>query len=416
MVAPLLPYDPYAPRIRLGNKPGAFLASRTAHARKLGSLSPGPPPVYNATIANLYEDLGDGSTERSHARMAQSEGVTVRVWQMQPASPTDLIHSYTDILGGCQYTPTNTGHLARELPLADPVHGWIFATDITSIEGYGTYGSQAASAALEAPAFPNFTFWEFYRLTVESHQRPYALLQDASIPLISGSWYPETADGGAGDVATAFQYVMEQNRYTTAQEIPQNDYVTRKIGQMVCNSSDAQNGTTFQDEPRVFLPNSLYVVKWFFVPLRYVISGNSYLPRWRGRVNQNNFTGPEGRVFTPGQLLFLNYSYEPYTPPVQKLVALGGKTNVVSTEKFVHLTLTFLFTNRSIASAVGSTPTNKNYVLAGHNLLPTGNDLAFRAFQTNTTVGAGAVTYGPPLFLSAPLEILFTDPDAPNAI
>lgn len=361
---------------------------------------------FNGNVANLKEDVGEnGSAEVSSAVFTAEGGKSNRLWQITPENVDDLIDAFPTILGTCDYEATGTGRLARTLPLADPLYAWLYASGINHVEGYGKYNKVNADPTLEAPGFPAGTFWDQYRLSVDSAQRPFPILPDYSINTRTGTWYVET---GAGTTAATYTVADEQNRYCTWNLEPQNDYITQQRGAMVFDSGDVANGKSFQAMPKIYLPNSLYTVTWYYVPVRLLISAKSYLQRWRGRINQNLMYGPDGMAFNPGELLYLNFAQKMFTPPVQNLVSLGGEGgSIISTEKFAHITLTFLHTVRTNASA-GSTPTNKNFVANGHNLLPW-SDGGFRYAKCSTGNNR-------PTWLSAPLETLFTDCDSPGGV
>ncbi len=370
-----------------------------------GPAIDGQPPTFNGDKANLWEDVGDGSTEAAKVGFSPEGGKSQRLWQITPANVGDLISSFPVIIGSCAYEASGTGKLQRTLPMADPMYAWMYASSIPGVEGYGRYNHVDADATLEAPGFPFGAFWDNYRLGVESLPRPFPVLPDSSITSRSGRWYPEA---GGGTTEETFTVAEEQFRYCTWDMQPQSDYITQQKGTMKFNSSDSANAHMFAAMPRFFLPNSLYTITWYYVPIRLIVSAKSYILRWRGRINQNRFIGPDGLEFDPGELLYLNFSQKMFTPPVQNMVDLGGESTIVSTEKFAHITLTFLFTRRKRFSDPGVTVTNQNYVTGGHNLMPW-NDGNFRY---------AAVQGGDerPTWLSAPLETLFTDCDSPNGV
>ncbi|WP_171473810.1 hypothetical protein [Frigoriglobus tundricola] len=376
----------------------------------MGDTLSGQPPTFNGNIANLYEVVGE-EREVSKAGFSPEGGKSQRTWQITPANNTDLINSLTAILGTCNYTASGTGKLNRTLPQADPLYAWMYASSIPTIEGYGQYTKVSADPQLEAPGFPSGALWDQYNLSVESLPRPFPVLPDSAINTYVDTYYPET---GGGTTNVLYTVAQEQNRYCSWDMQPQADYVTQQKGRMTFNSSDVANNASLNAMPRWYLPNSLYTVTWFLVPIRLVISSDSYITRWRGRINQNEMYGPDSFKFNKGELLYLNYSVKLFTPPVQKLVPLGGTGgDIVSTEKFCNLTLTFLYTTRTLISEPSVAPTNKNFVVGGHNLLPW-NDGGFRYAQTVSTDPASPLP-NQPAFLSAPLETLWTDCDSPQS-
>ena len=373
------------------------------------SVIPGQPPTFNGNTANLWEDVGDGSTEAAKVGFSPEGGKSQRLWQITPDNVDDLLEAFPAIMGSCEYAASGTGKLTRRLPMADPLFAWMYASSMPGVEGYGQYDQVNADPTLEAPGFPSGTLWKQYRLGVESLPRPFPVLPDYSIHSRSGRWYPEADPGTTEQMFVAAE---EQFRFCTWDMQPQSDYITQQKGTMVFNSGDAANAHRFAAMPRIFLPNSTYTITWYYVPIRLIISAASYILRWRGRINQNRFIGPDGLEFEPGELLYLNFSQKMFTPPIQNLVDLGGESKIVSTEKFAHITLTFLFTRRKLFSAPAVAPTNLNHVVGGHNLMPW-SDGNFRYAETQDTAG---VSTKRPTWLSAPFETLFTDCDSPNGV
>lgn len=377
--------------------------------KKLGvgpSTHPEQPPLFLGDKANLYEDVADGSVEGARVGFSPEGGKTERIWQITPDDITDLVESFPIIVGKCEYDASSNGKLTRTLPLADPLYPWLYASALNGIQGYGQYDAIDADPQLEAPTFEKGAFWSHYRLGVESLPRPFPVLPDHYIPSNTGTWYPETDPGTTPE---QYVYAEEQRRFCTWDMVPQSDYVTQQKGSMKFNSDDAANSHIFQAMPRYYLPNSLYTVTWYYVPIRLIISAKSYIMRWRGRVNQNAMTGPDGLRFEPGELLYLNFSQKMFTPPVQTVVNLGGYSKIISTEKFAHITFQFLFTRRKLFSSPSVAPTNLNFVVGGHNLLPW-MDGNFRYAEVSTD------STRRPTWLSAPLETLFTDCDTDGGV
>jgi hypothetical protein len=363
----------------------------------------GQPPAFAGNVDNLYEEVGETSIEVAKAGFSPEGGKSSRIWQVNPTDIDDLTGAFTAILGTCAYDASGTGKLVRTLPLADPLYPWLYASAVPTVEGYGKVTKTAADPELEAPSFPFGSFWGAYRLTVESLQRPFPILSDASVNTYTGSYYD---DAGSQQ---SFTVAEEQFRFCTWDLVPQADYVTQQRGRMLFNSSDSADGKMFQAMPRFLLPNQLYTVNWFYVPVRLAVSANSYLKRWRGRVNQNAFYGPDGLAFDPGELLYLNFGVKLFTPPVPARGSLGGEGGTIfSTEKFCNVQLTFLATSRTVYSAPSGDPANRNYVVGGHNLQPW-SDGNFRYAQVDDATRR-------PTFLSAPLETLFTDCDSPGGV
>jgi hypothetical protein len=157
------------------------------------------------------------------------------------------------------------------------------------------------------------------------------------------------------------------------------------------------------------LPNETIKIIWYRVPYRYVKSANSYLNRFRFRVNQKAWEN-----YGPGELLYAGYTPRRFSPPIVGLDP-AWESGVFSTEKLCDITLEFIRTSREAETIPSTTlppysDTNRSWVMAGHNLLPHFRDRKFYYASVNNA----DPTKQFPMFLSFPLELLFVDPDVPN--
>jgi hypothetical protein len=418
-----------------------------------------------ATINILQGDTCLEKIDKSQARGPAAGGFSVdggrwlRTYFIQAPQPADLEAMVTQIIGGTTYAPSANGKLQRTPPVADPIYPFLYASAITNIIGVGgQFVIQNSDAELEVQPMPQFALFPWYEITFEFKPRPYAVNTDDEIQeYLAGGATPPSASldtqlflgGAAGAPVVApptyqpgnyygindtgsgpgypFTYVNEWVRYVDWDTIEQDDYVTAQMGQMqfITNGTSLPNaaGVPFVGSPRIYLPNDILELTWYQVPLRLITSPFSYITRWRGRVNQNSVPWPGG-PYTPGSLLFLNYKHKKYTPPVQQQIAspfTPQGLGIFTTDKLCDVTFRFLRTRRYVPDPplLPLANPNRNFIIGaqdpntmvfngGHNALPWLQDRQFHFAITSNINGVGKW----PSYLSAPLELLFTDCDA----
>ncbi len=376
------------------------------------------------TQLTYLEKVDKSGTSPAQSGFSVDGGRSVRPYYISGPSQDDLIAGIQEIIGGTTYAAVGDGRLVRTPPLADPVYPWLYATSVPTIVGVGgEFTIEDADPTLEVPPVDQYPLYPGYFVHVEFKPRPYAVSVNDDIQSYTETYYPIN-DAGAGNGQTV-NFYDEWIRYVDFNEVPTEDYVTAQMGQMefVTNHTltpDANNAP-FPGSPRIFLPNSFVEFTWYQVPLRLLTSSFSYIKRFRGRINQTQLNWPGG-PYAPGEMLYLSYKNTNYTPPVQQQILNPfGNASVFSTDKLTNITLRFLRTNRY----VGDVPTlaslgvnNRNYILGGadpgtglwnggHNALPWLQDRQFHIALTT----AATNTNRWPSFLSAPLNVLFTDPD-----
>lgn len=310
----------------------------------------------------------------------------------------DLTDVLLDLLGYTEQESTD-GRLIRHLPRAHPRYPWLFVDRIAQVQGVGNPDRVAASSTLEASPVEYGTSYPNYKVTVEWAPRPYAVIGDDKIEIASVDW---TDTDGSAESNT---YAAEWLRYTDWEYLPRVELITAQQGQMVLRRGDASepNGNTFPGMPQLRLASSTIIARWFHVPYRYVTSSNSYLVRFQGRINQSTWND-----HAAGSLLFDSFRVKRYTPPFPDANNVVGAA--VFADKLCDIELVFQKVYRTTPSA--PTPSNTNWIAAGHNLMPWFTDRQFyyaTSFDKNNT--ADATKWYPP-YLSAPFQLLFTDPDS----
>jgi hypothetical protein len=291
--------------------------------------------------------------------------------------PLDLLNAPQVILGAVNTTGPGDGRIQRLLPLAHPQWPWLYANNIVSVRGIGECVKFNSISPLEAEPMPAFALYPVYEFVIEFGSVPYAVLSDDDIETATFTtpWVDVNNQAAAEQT-----YATEWWRFTDYQVVPQNDWLTGTIGsstvfQTEGGSGDkttdpgAKGGAVFPAMPRILLPNEIIRLVWHMVPWRFYSSPNSYLRRFRGRINQLPWYD-----WDAGELLYMGASPLRFTPPIlQPVNWLHGSVTV---GKWCDLELSFIGTKRNGVNLPSSLP-NDNYLAAGHNLLPWQGDNQF---------------------------------------
>lgn len=380
-----------------------------------------------ASVVIYKEETAEWSPEQISANLKDGKASwAYRVLGISDGN--DILDSLVAIFGTTDLG-INGGPLQRTLPYSHPLLPFWYARNISSIKGVGGGGVQPQISedttdlpiTQEVPAIPSTTdgksYWGLYpeyQYIIDFGPFPYAVVSDGVVQ-------SNVSIGAAyDDVGTiySFGYAPEWIRYTNWIPDPRFESISYQYGVMKFrvngNPSPNANNQPFGGFPKVFLPNQLIKFYWYQVPMRYIISAYSYLNRFVGRINQNNWYN-----WSQGTLLYLGYKPGVYTPPVPKAQPVYQRdaadnliaTNAFSTEKLVDLEMSFLWTTRTSLDAPNSNSLiNKNFIALGHNLLPWFSDRKFHYASTDD----GNLPYTAtqfPSWLSVPFELLFTDPD-----
>lgn len=379
------------------------------------------PPAYS-----YLERMEDQSpTAATFSNAAQS--VTANYYFSNPTFD-QLRLSVVDVLG---YTDTRVGdgRIKRRLPLRHPAYSWMFA-DSCSPQGVGSeHTVQYLTDGIGSPVIPAFVLHENFQYRITFSPRPYNSWQDKDIKLVDGTYYPKDDPGTGG--GTAYKAAQEWLRFTTFDVYPMNNFITAQQGQMVFrvsgNGGAAEpDGFMFQDSPRLYLPDSILKVRWYEVPYRYLTSANSYLTKFVGHINQNDFgfPNPNGGAlepFTKGSLLYLGANpTRIYTPPIPSEGVLSANFgDSFQRSRLCDLELTFMYTARKIGSDTGNTPdfsaVNRNWVVGGFNLMPWLTTRKFYYVSSYDPSAPSVQAKWRPMYNSFAFPLLFTDPDAPNS-
>lgn len=386
--------------------------------------------------ASLKEETGDGRSP-SNAAFNFKESHTVRTWfmenplgrdsQVYGIDEFDLQFIVKNVLGSTTYAVNQNaqGKLNRVLPLADPLYPWLYASEIQSVRGVGTPIQKPSQLNTNSASFAAFALFNNYEITCDCTGRPYPVSPDEAITQQNVFWYDTS------NTEQHVTYYPEWLRFCDFDIIPQEEWLDQQRGTSYFETSDssepgANAQGTAQQSVRMLLPNSTLRLLWVGVPLRYILSTNSYLNKFRGFINQNAWNGPLGPViehplgasfpeadggksgvFAPGTLLYVGFKPRIYMPVLPVTYNLFG--SFIDYNRLCDIEMFFLYTTR-VGQKLPSQPTNKNIVVGGWNLLPYLPKRQF--FYAYNSDLAGNKN---PLFYSFPIELLFTDPDMDNA-
>lgn len=382
----------------------------------------------NANVPNVSEMVGECLFPGKMSFNLTRTEITRRWYWQNPNQDGTLGFTSDDleqilwITLGTTQPEVNTaapGRLNRQLPLADPLFGWAYASSFNNIEGIGSpVSKQPALPSLAGGidnSLPAWTLFPNYQLDITCTTRPYPVLPDSSIIPSYVIWVDI-----AGSTQQA-QYYPEWRRFCSFTQKPMDDWIARQNLTAYYKTSDnSEPGSStqpaqFMGQQRLLMPDYELILRWDGVPMRYLTSSNSYLNKFRGFVNQNPWSGPNemtqlpsqvGNTFTygAGSLLYDGCDIIDSYPPVVPFIWPGG---VADYGKLCDFALRFRWTTRVTQKA----PTKSgNTVWTGWNSLPYfPNGLFYAAYNKDL---AGNIF---PMFPSFPVELMFTDPDAPGA-
>lgn len=322
----------------------------------------------------------------------------------------DDVEEWSEVLLG-SVRPRGDGRLRRVLPRASPQWPWSMVESLT-IRGHGKHQRieiDPAEVYYETtPIIQQYAEYEEYIFECSLVDRPYPVAGDDQILMSNGGWFDD--DGNFVD----YEYATEWERWTDWPRYPADEFIQFRQGQMAFRTQRGiaaapatvagnPHNAMAPGLPRIHMQRELLRLKWYQVPYSYLESRRSYLSRFKWRVNQNEWMG-----FEPGELLYEGHSFDRrVTPPFPE--ADFHTISGWSSEKVVDVEM-LLRICRTGQSDVPS-PDNPNWIAHGHNLFPWAGD---RRFYYATSFKQGSPTderYWVPTFLSAPFELLFTDPD-----
>lgn len=368
-------------------------------------------------INTMYEYVGDGRSP-SQANFTMRNSSVTRTWYIpNPNGPgineaPGLIASDLQLLPqqilGTTSTSIGEGGLSRQLPLADGLYPWMYAESINGLRGIGLATQEPPQLSTNTASLPGYALFQNYELTVTCTDRKYPVSPDTAIVSATVNWTD------AENTSQATPYWREWERFVDLTFDPKDQWIEQQRGASyfeTFSGLEPGNGQTTQQSIMMMMPDNILRLLWVGVPFRYVMSPNSYLTRFRGRINQFEWAGPPGAAeaglspFTAGSLLYIGFKPTIYNPVNPVLGTIAG--NTISYSKLCDIEMFFLHTSREgddLEASVG------NVIRAGWNLQPY---LPHRAFYYIYSLDLAGLKFPP--FYSFPVEILFSDPDAPGA-
>ncbi len=315
--------------------------------------------------------------------------------------------------------PSGVGRTVRILPQAHPLFPEQLVAGVT-VDPVEVEFQQVATLFAdnrEAPVPDGTVLWEAYKFTVTYTQRPFNVIRDDLITSTVISWFQE--DG----TETAVRVWPEWRRFCDSWAVPRTDALIAKVGQMRFRTAGPESATNpfnvkYPGKPVRFLPNEDVFVKWYAVPNRYIKSERSFIRKYRNYINQYPIDLDCG-TFGHGELLYIGYDAERFTPPVAGLDPAFFE-GVPAADKLCNITLKFISTTRAGSNLPADTVVdgklfpsplfalNKNWLMAGHNLLPWFQTRKY--YYVTTDTGNDPKNWAP-TFLSFPFQMLFKDPD-----
>lgn len=429
----------------------------------------------------------EADTGTSSAAASEKVARSTRNYLLRSPNNTadNLRDAWKLMLGYTSATASLDGRLNRTPPYGDPVFRYLYASALGQIKGIGNPTQQVSDLVqgVDGPLLmPYYTSYDTWEIPVEFTTRPYPVLDNDAITTGSIDWtaHQTTRDGitPLGSAAVTSKYATEWQRYLDWDLTVQNESISAVAGVSLFKTGTqaAPNNAQFQGMPRIFLPNQVVRMIWYQVPLRYWTSQNSYIRRWPGYINNQNFF-PWGTIpylYPAGSLLYLGATPKIYTSTTVQQI--DGNQGNNPAWKFMDVELAFLVTYR-ISTDIPATG-NANFLAAGHNLqayfpnrqfyyvifnngvaqsgtvtngvntmtvtsnvgLPVGATIAGPSVPNGTTITAVNVDgvtitmsanatgnqtnavyafsglLNTPYWFSFPFELLFTDPDTPQDI
>jgi hypothetical protein len=360
---------------------------------------------------NALEAIGD--TSPSSYSCALETGSASMLYYLDSVTDVSVLQEVNEeVLGTINLDPAT--NLQRDVPL---LHPWLpmYSTGIASAQGMGgdmQIVSNVISPFISQPS--RYVLPSFWKFNINFQLRPYPIYDDVVVDTpVEDTWVRD--NGTTQDIT----YYPEYERFVQIQRQPAPDSVASQTGQLAFNATGLpDNSKPLNAMPRLYLNNAHIKMVWHCIPYRYYTSTNSYLQSFVGRVNQTPFVTNALGTFQSGSLLYLGCTPKPYRSPTQGVdfIQLVGLQD--AWEMYMNVELDFLWTRRPLGETPSTTPTNDNYVVANHNLLPylgqAGDPLSgsFLYASTCKTQDAGSI----PLWKSCPLNLLFNDPDSPDAI
>lgn len=391
--------------------------------------------------ARLWMEAVKGQSPTSGTCNIRGAGKTQSRWYIGQAgdstrTPVTTLNEFYKAkleLLGTTYPHSDGVRLRRLLPKADPFIQYYYCEEI-KWQGQGRPTTSAATplGQLEAPSFDNVTIYPTYAFDCTFSPRPYAIIQDGTIPSGTKTWY---GDGGATTAQNygAFDYAEEWLRYTDIEVLPGGEFITAQGGQFLVDVASGQKPNSvsaIQGQVRLFVKKSGLRLTWYQIPYSYVDpslsptrsnSLGSYIMAALGHINQYDWWN-----YPKGTLLLEAVGVSRYSPVVPNPIPWAGSTQIISNAKLCDIT--FIFSNfNPTNNVVGQSPLsygldalganavpsatatlNPNVIPAGHNLVPVAHMMSW--YYAKTFFSGLPDCSNRPIYPSFPYQLLFSNP------
>lgn len=310
------------------------------------------------------------------------------------------------------------GSLNRLMPYCDPARPCLFAESVkVSVDAVelDSAGNESDPDFAVTPVQGHCRFLG-HTMAVRYAMRPYPVLPNERMIQQEVQFY-ET-DG----TRWRLFYYPEWSRYVRRESKAMDSRVSAQQGSAMHFRAPAQffagrqiDGVPFGGIPDMVIPDVALTLTWYAVPARYVEHPDSFLLKYRGRINQSDWNG-----YAKGSLLYVNvdtirsYTQLTYTPADAEDVG-ATQAGSFANELMYDLALHFIRTTRDPGmdytdeEVLDVVRPHANYVVAGHNLLPHFPSRKF-FYATGAPFRGADNTFWVPSYFSVPFEILFQDP------
>lgn len=338
----------------------------------------------NTFYTEFYEKIDSMSPSQSSFGM--SGGVANMDFII---SRFNIVYVLSKILGRCRINAD--GSLNRDLPMAHPEFNWLYASEITNLQGIGAAGaidgggSGASITDLVDRNLPKFlAIYEKYKVSVKFEPRPYLLLTDDQCHAYRNPNLDERYYTPNNNNPVIFQDWCEYLRFTKIEVEASAEQLSADMGLFQFHTADFAAPQPISKSlgagPKITVVTENVKITWFFVPYKMVTSKN-----WAeayGKINQESGTIPALQFFGYDQasLLFNGITVNTYPGPYPAYpIALGVPpvqndiVNSIWGNKYCDITLDF--THRQVPQdAKGGDPAALpflvNSIIENHNRMP----------------------------------------------
>lgn len=211
-----------------------------------------------------------------------------------PPTVAEVIAKIKELTGWTDTAVSPNGGLVRYLPQAHPIFQNLVAANVhvepVRDEPKFTVLAPDPTEAREAEPVGPALAWGSWKFDVTFMPRPYPMISDARMEHTTDDWVDEDNN------LQPIQYLPEWYRFCVFQTAPREEFVRGKLGdnaRFVTGSGDRPNNVPYPAITTLPLPDDVLTVAFHNVPARWIESPNSYLRRFRNKINQKPWMGYE---------------------------------------------------------------------------------------------------------------------------